>query len=209
MGILHMFALLFAVGNPIDDLPFFISLTRGKKFSDVHLTIIIACLASFIISVAFLYFGEQILDSFDIGIEAFRITGGLVIGLLGFKLLFLDDEEDKEKAQKEEAKQEASRDGLISKAIVPLAIPLLAGPATVSAIVLLTTHSETPDTRILITVGILAVADYIIFLLAGKLAKFLGKVGILVISKIMGLIMIAMGVQYVIYGLTNSFPGWV
>lgn len=208
MSLLHMFALLFAVANPIDDLPFFIDMTRGKRFSNVHLMIIVAVLASFGISVLFMFFGTEILDAFDIGIEAFRIAGGLIIGLLGLKLLIMEDEK-KEKEEVRQEEKDVERESLISKAVVPLAIPLLAGPPTISAIVLLTSNPAISDKEIMTVLIILAVVDYLIFLLAGKIAKFLGKIGIMIISKIMGLIMISMGIQYIIFGLTNSFPGWV
>lgn len=208
MSLLHMFALLFAVANPIDDLPFFLDMTRGKKFSNVHIMIVVAIAAAFAISVLFLYFGTAILDAFDIGIEAFRIAGGLIIGLLGLKLLIMEDEK-KEKEEVRQEEKDVERESLISKAVVPLAIPLLAGPPTISAIVLLTSNPAIPDKEVLTVLIILAVLDYLIFLLAGSIAKFLGKIGIMIIAKLMGLIMIAMGIQYIIFGLTNSFPGWV
>lgn len=211
MSFLHMFALLFAVGNPIDDLPLFLTMTRGKKAKDVQLMILVACLVAFGISVLFLYFGMAILDAFDIGIEAFRIAGGLVIGLIGFKLLLIQKEKEEEeiKEKEKEVEEQTAKENLISKAIVPLAIPLLAGPASISAIVLLASHQDIPNLKILIVIAALIIFDYLVFLLAGKLAKFLGDIGIEVISKLMGIIMIAMGVQYIIFGLTNSFPGWV
>lgn len=208
MSFMHMFALLFAVGNPIDDLPIFLSFIRGKKPSDVNLMVIVACLASFAISVLFLYFGLAILDAFDIGIEAFRIAGGLVIGLIGLKLMVVDNE-GKKKEEEKEVEKETSKESLISRAIVPLAIPLLAGPASISAIVLLASNPNIANSKILIVIGALTIFDYLVFILAGKLSKILGNIGIEVIAKLMGLIMIAMGIQYIIFGLTNSFPGWM
>lgn len=209
MSMLHMFALLFAVGNPVDDLPIFLSITKGRKFSNVHLMIIVACLASFAICTLFLYFGMAILDAFDIGIEAFRIAGGLIIGLIGLSLLVIQKEKKQEVEEEKEIKKDLAKDTLISQAIVPLAVPLLAGHALISAIVLLASNPIVTHSHILIVIGALTIFDYLVFLIAGKLAKFLGDIGIQVIAKLMGLLMVAMGIQYVIFGLTNSFPGWV
>lgn len=209
MSLFHIFALLFAVGNPIDDLPIFVTMTQGKKFSNIHLMIIIACLFSFGLSVLFLYTGTAILDAFDISIEAFRITGGIVIGILGFKLLLDINFKKEEKEEENKIKKQTEKESLISQAIVPLAIPLLAGPAVISTVLLLASHEGVARSQVLIVLIFIAIVDYIIFISAGKLTKFLGDIGIEVISKLISIIMIAMGVQYVIFGLTNVFPGWV
>lgn len=207
MSFLHIFALLFAVGNPIDDLPIFIEITKDKKASNVHLMIIIACLFSFGLSVLFLYSGMTILDAFDIGIEAFRIAGGLVILLLGLKLLVGFNAKKDEQEEEKEVKKQTEKEGLISRAFVPLAVPLLAGPEVISTVVLLASNSNVPDTKILIVLAFLALVDYIIFVTAGRLAKFLGDIGIEVISKLLSIIMIAMGIQYMLLGIGNTFPG--
>lgn len=209
MSFLHIFALLFAVGNPIDDLPIFIEMTKNKKTSNVHLMILVACLFSFGLSVVFLYSGMAILDAFDIGIEAFRIAGGLVIMLIGLKLLVGFNIKKDEKEEEKEVKVQTEKESLISQAIVPLAVPLLAGPAVISTVVLLASNSAIPDVKILIVLAILALIDYIIFVTAGRLAKFLGDIGIEVIAKLLSIIMIAMGIQYVLLGLGNTFPTWI
>ncbi len=210
MSFLHMFALLFAVGNPIDDLPIFITMTKNKKASNVHLMIIVACLFSFGISVLFLYSGTAILDAFDIGIEAFRIAGGLVIALIGFYLLIgWNKVKSEEKKEEKEVKQETEKESLIGQAIVPLAIPLLAGPAVISTVILLASHEGVAKHQILVVLIVLAIIDYLIFITAGRLAKFLGDIGIEVISKLLSIILIAMGIQYILFGLTNTFPGWM
>ncbi len=207
MSFLHIFALLFAVGNPIDDLPIFIEMTRNKKMSNVHIMILVACLFSFGLSVLFLYTGMAILDAFDIGIEAFRIAGGLVILLIGLKLLVGFNVKKDEKEEAKEVKVQTEKESLISQAIVPLAVPLLAGPAVISTVVLLASNDNVPDVKILIALVALTLIDYIIFITAGRLAKFLGDIGIEVIAKLLSIIMIAMGIQYTLLGLANTFPG--
>lgn len=210
MSFLHIFALLFAVGNPLDDLPIFMEMTKGKKHANVQIMIVVACLFSFGLATLFLYTGTAILDAFDIGIEAFRIAGGLVIALIGFKLLvgwsFEKKEEEKEK---DEVKKESEKESLIGQAIVPLAVPLLAGPALLSTVVLLAGNSDVPNIKILISLFTLTALDYIIFVTAGSLSKLLGDIGIEVISKLLSIILIAMGVQYILLGLQSTFPGWM
>lgn len=210
MSFLHIFALLFAVGNPIDDLPIFMEMTRGKKHSNIQIMIIVACLFSFGLATLFLYTGTAILDAFDIGIEAFRIAGGLVIALIGFKLLIgWGSEKKEEKEEKKEVKQETERESLIGQAIVPLAVPLLAGPALLSTVVLLAGNNDVSNVKILISLFTLTALDYIIFVTAGSLSKMLGDIGIEVISKLLSIILIAMGIQYMLLGFGNTFPGWM
>lgn len=209
MSFIHMFALLFAVGNPIDDLPIFIAMTKGKNAGNVRLMIIVACIFSFALSVLFLYTGTAILDAFDIGIEAFRIAGGFVITLIGLKLLIGFNVKKDEKEEKKEIEKETEKESLIAQAFVPLSVPLLAGPAVLSTVVLLASHEDVSKSQVLIVLLVLMVIDFIIFISAGHLAKFLGNLGIEIISKLLSIILIAMGIQYILSGLGNTFPGWM
>ncbi len=209
MSFLHMFALLFAVGNPIDDLPLFIAMTKGKKPGNIHLMIIVACIFSFVLSVLFLYTGTAILDAFDIGIEAFRIAGGIVIALIGFKLLLGINLKQNQQEEEEKIKQKTEKESLIGQAFVPLAVPLLAGPAVISTVILLASHEGVQHYQVFIVLLVLAIVNYLIFISANHLAKFLGDIGIEVISKLLSIILIAMGIQYILFGLTNTFPGWM
>ena len=128
--------------------------------------------------------------------------------LLGFKLLLgLKGPQEKEERE-EKAEAHRSKD-LFAFAIVPITIPVLVDPGLISAIILYSSEHTVARWEILVAVLILAVFNFVGISLAPWISKRIGETGMLVIEKLMGLIMIAIGVEFITSGLTEVFTNWV
>lgn len=163
-----------------------------------------ACVYAFGILVAFLLAGTLIMQVFGISIPGLRIAGGLVIAFLGFRLLF----PEQQPAMSAEAMREASEKADIS--FSPLAMPSLSGPGSIATVISMssTIRHEEQGMRVVIEhvgvvigIGVAALACYFVLRAAEPLAHKLGSAGIGAIARIMGFLMICIGVQFVINGV--------
>ncbi|HXV39626.1 MAG TPA: MarC family NAAT transporter [Steroidobacteraceae bacterium] len=169
-----------------------------------------ACVYAFGILVAFLLAGTLIMQVFGISIPGLRIAGGLVIAFLGFRLLFPEPQP----AMSAEAMREASEKADIS--FSPLAMPSLSGPGSIATVISMssTIRHEEQGTRVVIEhvgvvigIGVAALACYFVLRAAEPLAHKLGSAGIGAIARIMGFLMICIGVQFVINGVRELVGG--
>ena len=199
-------AALFSLINPMGTLPIFIGLTKEKSSKEVKSIAFWASANTFIILVISFFLGKYLLDFFGISIESLRITGGIIIATSGFALLTGSFSEHK--GMKKRVKDDAFTRSQIS--LTPLAIPMLAGPGSIS--LLITYNQEYPvlaDKLILIS-SILAVSIItFLFLISSKvIIKALGASGINALSRIIGFIVIAIGIEFVlstVLQLINNF----
>jgi MarC family membrane protein len=193
---IYLFAGLFSVLNPIGTVPIFVGLTMDddkKERSRISLWTAINVFAILVIS---FFFGEYVLSFFGISIEALRIAGGIIIATSGFSLL--TGNFNKKRGVSKKVESDAQRRNDI--ALTPLAIPMLAGPGSISLLIAFY-HEHHKMFEIVISVlAILTVAVTIFIILrsAHYLAKILGASGIVAISRIIGFIVIAIGIQYII-----------
>ena len=193
---IYLFAGLFSVLNPIGTVPIFVGLTMDddkKERSRISLWTAINVFAILVIS---FFFGEYVLSFFGISIEALRIAGGIIIATSGFSLL--TGNFNKKRGVSKKVESDAQRRNDI--ALTPLAIPMLAGPGSISLLIAFY-HEHHEMFEIVISVlAILTVAVTIFIILrsAHYLAKILGASGIVAISRIIGFIVIAIGIQYII-----------
>lgn len=169
-----------------------------------------ACVYAFGILVAFLLAGTLIMQLFGISIPGLRIAGGLVIAFLGFRLLFPEPQP----AMSAEAMREASEKADIS--FSPLAMPSLSGPGSIATVISMssTIRHEEQGMRVVIEhvgvvigIGVAALACYFVLRAAEPLSKKLGSAGIGAIARIMGFLMICIGVQFVINGVRELVGG--
>jgi multiple antibiotic resistance protein len=169
-----------------------------------------ACVYAFGILVAFLLAGTLIMQVFGISIPGLRIAGGLVIAFLGFRLLFPEPQP----AMSAEAMREASGKADIS--FSPLAMPSLSGPGSIATVISMssTIRHEEQGMRVVIEhvgvvigIGVAALVCYFVLRAAGPLAHKLGSAGIGAIARIMGFLMICIGVQFVINGVGELVGG--
>ena len=199
---------LLAVVNPLAIVPFFIHYTQGFSQEQRRRTVATAALSAFLVIAASALLGLRILEFFGISLASFQVGGGMLLLISSMNML---------NAQPAEAKPHTSdlADGAMkaamgaSIAVVPLTIPLLTGPATISTVVIYAERAQTVlQLSALIGYGVaIGIATALCFALADPIARVLGKTGINVMTRLMGLILAALAVEVMAVGLLKLFPG--
>lgn len=201
---LKFFAALLAIVNPIGIIPVFISLTEQQSSAERRQTSLLAAVVVALVLLMALLTGETLLRFFGISIDSFRVGGGILILLIAISMLHAKMSPARQ--TEEEAQDAADKE---SVAVVPLGIPLLAGPGAISTIILYAHR----DTRVIhylmlgVEIVLIALIVWGSFILAPYIARALGRIGINVITRIMGLIMAAIGVEFIAAGLRQLLPG--
>lgn len=192
----YIFAALFSVLNPIGAIPVFVGLTHDYSKEELSKTSLWTSINVFIILVVAYFMGEYVLRFFGISLEALRIAGGIIIANSGFGLL--SGEVKKRKGINKKVESEAQEKHAI--ALTPLAMPLLAGPGSISLLIAFYQEHNNLTAISIAIAAILGVAISIYFILrsANYLVKYLGQSGIVAISRIVGFFVIAIGIQYIV-----------
>lgn len=206
--ILNAFITLFVTIDPIGNAPLFLGLTAGMSTLDRRATALRGVLVSFVILGLFAVTGMAVLDGMGITINAFRVAGGLLLFYTAFEMIYAQRQE--RKAQTSEL---AMKNEIANLAVFPLAIPLLAGPGAISATILLSSElsQQTPDhpfMGIAILLGVLIVLlalAYVTLRSAEYFDKYLGETGRLVLTRLLGVLLAALSVQYVADGAVALF----
>ena len=206
MDLKPLFTLLFVV-NPLAIVPFFIHYTHGFSVSQRKRTIQVAAFSVFCVIATCALLGLQILKFFSISLQSFQVGGGLLLLSSAMNMLNAQPAEAKPHANELEAGAEKAAAGA-SIAVVPLTIPLLTGPATMSTVVIYADRAQTLwQHAALVGYGlVIAIATYLCFSLAQPIARVLGQTGINVMTRIMGLILAALSVEVMALGLVKLFP---
>jgi len=195
---------LLSVMNPLGTVPVFVSLTLDHTHQERKKIVFRTALNVLIILLISFFFGKYILIFFGISLNSLKIAGGLIIALSGFSLL--SGEFNKHKGmKKEKVKEDLKTRTDIS--LTPLAIPMVAGPGTIS---LLITYNQEYEglTNITIILGAIVVASFCIYLVLKSsfyIVKTLGASGINALSRIIGFIVIAIGVEFIISAVVSIF----
>jgi MarC family membrane protein len=196
---------LFSVLNPIGAIPFFVGLTQDyNKAERSRVSLWTAVNVCIILLISF-FAGEYVLRFFGITIPALRIAGGILIASSGFGLLNANPKKRKgiSKAVEEDSHNRTSI------ALTPLAMPMLAGPGSISLLIAFNQdHNSTLDI-LSSSFSIIIVSLLIFFVLrsAHYLAKYLGASGIVAISRIVGFLTVAIGIQYIISAILSIIRG--
>jgi multiple antibiotic resistance protein len=192
-----------AIVNPLAIVPFFIHYTQDFTRAQRRRTIWIASFSSFIVIATCALMGLHILEFFGISLASFQVGGGML--LLTSSLAMLNAQPAEAKSNEEEMHDAAAR---ASIAVVPLTIPLLTGPATMSTVVIYAEKAKTFwQLATLVSFGlVVALATALCFSLAQPIARGLGKTGINVMTRLMGLILAALAVEVMSDGLVKLFP---
>ncbi|WP_075289093.1 MarC family protein [Pararhizobium arenae] len=183
--------------------PIFLSLTMGMSRQQRFIVAWRGSLIAFFILAAFALFGNGILSLLGISIGAFRIAGGMLLFWIAFEMIFEKRNERKEKT----GEVAITRDHIHNIAVFPLALPLIAGPGAISATILLSgSFSSTIDRLELIAVialclGILFAA----LVIAERIDRFLGVTGRAILTRLLGVILAALAVQFVVDGIRSAF----
>ena len=198
---------LLAIVNPLAIVPFFIHYTQGFSKAQRQRTVIVASFSAFVVIAISALLGLQILEFFGISLASFQVGGGLLLLISAMNMLNAQPAEAKPQTNEfEDGAQKAAMGASI--AVVPLTIPLLTGPATMSTVVIYADRAQTfwQHTALVGYGVVIAVATYLCFSLAEPIARVLGKTGINVMTRIMGLILAALSVEVMAVGLGKIFP---
>ncbi|MDQ3658805.1 MAG: MarC family protein [Actinomycetota bacterium] len=201
--VLYDFVHLFVIFNPVGIVPQFLYFTRNVPVRERRALTIKCVVIATSILVTFIVLGQITLEALGIGIPAFSIAGGLVLFIISMRMIFESVDEPVEKEKGLMAGLSNSTD----LAVFPLATPLIAGPGGIMVVVLLTNNSKEslPDqvatTLVLLVIMVLTC---LVLLASGTLLRVLGKTGISVASRMLGLILAALSVQTVLTGLLDT-----
>ncbi|EDP99181.1 YchE family NAAT transporter [Shewanella benthica] len=194
---------LVAIINPVGLLPVFVSLTSHQNDIERNHTGKVANFAVVVILLVTIFAGQHILNLFSISLSAFRIAGGSLIAIIAMSML--QGKLGEVKRNKEEDR-EAS--GMESVAVVPLALPLMAGPGAISSVIVTAAENNTFINHVgmSITVIVFGLISFMLFRAAPVIYKVLGKTGINVITRLMGLLMLSIAIEVIVAGLKGLFP---
>nr|WP_256478532.1 MarC family protein [Notoacmeibacter sp. MSK16QG-6] len=202
---LEPFATLFVTIDPIGLAPLFLALTSGMDRSERNHVAMRGALTGLGILLLFTVAGPLILNLFGITLPAFRVAGGLLLFWIAFEMIF-GKREDRKSSN---VKQARSRTELANLAVFPLAIPLIAGPGAISATILLSERFPSPSERlVLIAIVVFVVAlCYIFFRIADRIDVYLGETGRSVLTRLLGVILSALAVQFMADGIRGLING--
>ena len=195
---------LFALVNPVGIIPVFISMTSYQTAAIRNKTNLTANLSVAIILLTSLFLGDGILQVFGISIDSFRIAGGILVVTIAMSMISGKLGEDKQ--NKQEKSETAIRESI---GVVPLALPLMAGPGAISSTIVWGTryHTVAHLFGFSVAIALFALCCWGIFRMAPWLVRLLGQTGINVITRIMGLLLMALGIEFIVTGLKTLFPG--
>lgn len=205
MDIYKPLVALLAIVNPIGVVPFFIHFTQGFSHAERQRTIRVSAFSAFLVIALSALLGLQLISFFGISLASFQVGGGLLLLLSAVHMLGAQPAEANSKDVDEGAQKAGAGS---SVAVVPLTIPLLTGPATISTMVI---YAE--KTRVWWEIGVLmgygvvvAIVTLLVFSTSERIAKVLGQTGINIMTRLMGLILAALAVELLADGLVKLFP---
>lgn len=203
--VISIFVAILAIVNPFGNISFFTSLTQGFSIEEKRQVISKAILAATATLIIFGFIGSYIFKLFSITIPAFRIAGGLLLFRVAFSMLYGNIPGTKSTAEEKEESLEREMVG-----VIPLAIPMLAGPGAISTVMLYVSEGDLVELLIVIgSIFVTMLFTYILLRNADKIFSRIGRVGSLAISRIMGLILAAVAVQFLVNGIHDIALSWI
>ncbi|WP_170677742.1 MarC family protein [Ruegeria conchae] len=189
------FTTLFVVIDPFGTTPIFVALTQDMDARTRRKTAIRSCLTAVFILIAFAAFGEALLGFVGISMAAFRVAGGALLFLTALDMLF----DRRTKRREDRAEEEEHPD----PSVFPLAIPLIAGPGSIATIILLAGQHPGVLGIVEACIVMLAVMSVVLifFLAGGLIGRILGKTGLNVLTRLLGMLLAALSVQFILDGL--------
>lgn len=201
--LLKLTVALLAIVDPIAAIPLFLSATATDSRTSRKRTAQVVAITVFCVLGVSALIGTEILRFFGISIPSFLIGGGILLLLLAISMLQAQDSRIRQTP--DEAEEAAEKDAV---AVVPLGIPLLAGPGAISTMIIATHRSPSffHQLELLIPAAIIALAVWATLVAATRISERLGKTGMNIITRVMGLIIAAIAVEYIYRGLIELFP---
>ena len=201
---LSAFSAVFSVVDPLGVVPVYLAMTAADSREHKRRTAVRASIAMFVTLAIFAASGRYILNFFGISLGAFRMAGGVLLLLLAIDML-----RAQKSRQKSTPEEEAEAVEKPDVSIFPLAIPMLSGPGAVATVMVLMTRAQglLQSGIVFIAIGITAVITFIVLIGATFAEKRLGRTGINVLHRVMGLLLAAIAVQFIVDGARDVLPG--
>jgi len=203
--LISAFVTLVVVVDPIGLVPSYLAITHGLPQSARRNVALRAALIAAGILAGSALIGDWLLRVLSIGLPAFRIAGGLLLFSIASEMV-LGVRIERQSQQAEQAIEEHVR----NIAAFPLAIPLMAGPGAITATILLAAHSDRDSMRLTVLLGVIVAVlaiCFVVFALAARISKWLGVTANVVASRLLGVLLAALAVQYVIDGVRSALAG--
>ena len=188
---------LFLIVDPIGCLPLFIVFTKDNTEKERRVMILRATVVAFLVLTLFALIGNPLLGYFHISVPAMRLAGGILLFIIGMEMLF-------GKVTRTESSEPEQREAILKKdiSITPLAIPLLAGPGAITAVMLFTGSGGWSGVGLVVlAILVIMAVCWVLLRLSGTMFKLLGDIGVKVVGRVMGLLLVFMAAQFVIDGL--------
>ena len=203
MDILKSFISLLALINPVGAIPFFMSLTALQSDVERRRTIRIAAISVFCVIAVTTLLGQQIISFFGISVGSLEVGGGIIMLLMAINML--NAQIGNTRSTPEERHEAELKDNI---AVVPLAIPLLTGPGSISTVIIYAANSRHWYERAgLVAIGaVLALLCFVAMRLAEPIANWIGRTGINIATRLMGLMLSALAVEFIVNGLRALLP---
>lgn len=197
------FITLFVVIDPPGCAPIYAGLTKGATDAQARTMAIRASVIAAVILLIFALFGEQLLGALHIELDSFRIAGGLMLFWIAFEMVF----EKRTQRREERADKVNANPEIEDVSVFPMAMPMLAGPGAIAAIMLLMNEAHTVEETFVVlgALGAVLVLTMLALIAAGPLMRLFGARVEAVITRLLGVLLAALAAQYVIDGLRGSF----
>lgn len=202
---ISMFGALFAVMNPFVNLPIFLSMTDGQSAADQRKTAVETIFYTSVMCAVVAFFGAFVLKFFGISIDSFRVAGGFVLAQIGLNMLNGKSNHSHHGTDSEQSAQAS----LNSIAFYPMTFPMLVGPGTITTLIVFANKAHTPPTMIsyAIVVGTVLALLAVVLFFAGAIGTYLTQTMRVIMTRIMGMILIAIAVQMLAEGVIALLPG--
>ncbi|WP_420859023.1 MarC family protein [Marivivens marinus] len=199
-ALITAFTTLFVIIDPIGLASIFIAMTQGQSNAARRRMALRSCLVAFGLMLVFLFLGEAVLSFVGISMPAFRIAGGVLLFLTALDMLF-----QRRQQRRRENAEEAEQDHADDPSVFPLAIPLIMGPGAITTLILLTGQARGPleFAAVGAVATVILVIVFLTFLAAPFIERVLGKTGINVVTRLLGMLLAALSVQFILDGLRS------
>lgn len=199
------FSSLFALINPIGNVPIFITITENYNQQERNKIALKAVIFSLLVLVVFALIGDLIFSFYGITIHAFRIAGGIL--LFKISLDMVESKRSRTRTTPSEMEEAEEKDDV---AYTPLGIPLIAGPGSIASIMILSSEAKNnlDKLTLFMTLVMVLFATFIIFKLSKFLSNYFGKSGLRIMQRIMGLILLVISIEFILKGIQDTLKTW-
>lgn len=209
----NLFVALFALVDPIGNIPIFAAATAGANLRQRLSVAALICLFAAVFLGFFFFTGISLLQFFGISLAAFRIAGGILLLLLGLEMTQGDFLKSFNDVDHDPGDVRGYARRRFQRLVVPFAIPLMIGPGAISTIIIQAGEAAKigPAGQAAGVAAIVAasVAAFLCFAATGPISRLLGNVGMSIVVKVLGLILCALAIQFILMGLSEALPGMI